>query len=322
MVRILNKDGQLLAEIEGDSLRNAMLANKYLKGAQLAGQDLTGANLDDANLSQANLTGAIFEGASFENTQLIEADMSQSKLDGAQFRGAQFEKANLENVSAVNAEFIDCNLSRVWARNGDFGNASFSGRKESHYKMNNSDFSGAKFDGASVLGADVSFTCFFGTDLSKTESLGLSCRSCIHDKYPRGYPFGFGYSETRYNPFFDSETKWPENMKFPKAGIPWLLIGKHAGIAFFYPVLALCGISYFMSAALQEYLLSSALFVTIALVCVAGSSFFFWKRMLDINEEIGRNPALHFGRHVGLRHEYQLGAPMTDGELTECLKYR
>ena len=79
------KDGQLLAEIEGDSLRNAMLANKYLKGAQLAGQDLTGANLDDANLSQPSLHFGRYA-ASRNEYQLGERIGEEEKEECQNFR--------------------------------------------------------------------------------------------------------------------------------------------------------------------------------------------------------------------------------------------
>ena len=322
MIKILNAEGQLLAEVEGDSLRGAMLANKYLKGAQLAGQDLTGANLDDADLSQANLAGAVLQGASLENTKLVEADLSKAILDGAQLRGPDFTKANMEQASAVGASFVDSNLSHAWARESDFTNAKLEANQHPHFQMNNADFSGAKFDGAQVLGADVSFTCFFGTNFAKSESLGLHCRSHKYESYPKGYPMGFGFSESKYNPFFDNETKWSERMKFPEAGIPWLLIGKHASIAYFWFIWPLCIIGYFLSSWIQEHILNSTFLVVAALLCVAGSYAWFWKRSQEINNEIERDPSLHFGRYVSVRNEYRLGAPMTDGERAECLKFR
>ena len=323
MIRILNKDGQLLAEVEADSLRNAMLANKYLKGAQLAGQDLTGANLDDANLSHANLSGAILEGVSLQKTELEEADLSMAKLDGATLKETNLRKANLEKASAVGAIFTDVNLSGAWSRESDYRDAQFMSTEQSRFQMNNADFSGSTFDNASILGADVSYTCFFGTDFSKA-TIGLECRAAFEHGLFRYYPLGSSYSEDLLNPFFDCDTRWPSNIKFPTASLPWLLIVKHAGIIFFYIVFAILSISYFTAMLLGSSVLSDfftwTLLIIIAGLCLSGSIAWFLNRTKLINAEIEKEPSLHYGQYFPAR--YELGKRIGEREKEECQKFR
>ena len=237
MIRILNESGQLLAEIEGDSLRNAMLANKYLKGAQLAGQDLTGANLDDANLSQANLSGAILEGARLANTDLSEADLSNSKLDNAEFKRVDLTKANMEQASAISAHFEDVNFCKTLARSCNFSEAALCSKDEFQFSMQMADFSKSNFDRAVVGWADVTRTCFFGTDFSQCNSLTMRAKTYQGGNkstafYPKELSFSdfLGFERSLENPFFDHHTKWPSNTAFPRAKIPWFRIGKYLSL--------------------------------------------------------------------------------------------
>jgi len=69
-IRILDKDGDLLKEVEGDTLREADLKEADLKEA-----DLRGANLSEANLSEANLSEAKFYG---------KGDVFQAKINKSQ----------------------------------------------------------------------------------------------------------------------------------------------------------------------------------------------------------------------------------------------
>ena len=326
MVRILNKDGQLLAEIEGDSLRNAMLANKYLKGAQLAGQDLTGANLDDANLSQANLTGAVLEGVSLENTNLSEADLSKSKLDNAKLQRVDLSKANMEEATAVSATFVDVNFSNALARSCNFDDASFDTKEQNWFSMEKADFSKATFNEAIISCADVSQACFFGTDFSKCSGLTMvvtahKAESESTRLYPAGIRFSdsIAFPEWVLNPCFDHETRWPPYIKFPKAKIPWRHIAKFAAICFG----TYCGVATFSDIWLGLRFVESGVVMTSAIVLSIGLPFaWFWKRMKDINAEIELEPSLHFGRYASSRNEYQLGERIGEQEKEECQNFR
>lgn len=319
MIKILNAEGQLLLEFEGESLRDAMLANKYLKGAQLAGMDLSGANLDDADLSHANLAGAILSDVSFEKTKLIEADLSNAKLDGAVFWCSDLSKAKLSHSSAISSRFVGANLRGALAQNCNFENASFEKMDEqSWFQMNNADFSGSLFDGAMVSFADVTRTCFFGTDFSKSK--GMLCGVTSHKdlENPVLYPTALRYSESAFNPFFDGQTKWPKDMMFPSATVPWLLVGKFACIALFLA----CAIATISDTLLKTDVFSSHLFWIAVCFCVALPLSWFWKRKSDINNEIERDPSLHYGRYVSLRDEYRLGVEMSDQEKEHCHEFR
>ena len=326
MIRILNEDGQPLAEIEGDSLRNAMLANKYLKGAQLAGQDLTGANLDDANLSQANLSGAILEGASLENTNLSEVDLSKSKLDNAKLQRADLTKANMEQATAVSATFVDVNFSDTLARGCNFNDAELCSKDEAWFSMRTADFSNSTFDRAFVSRADVTKTCFFGTDFSKCSGLMMVTETYQNGTqstafYPTGLRFSYliGFEKFLANPCFDHETRWPSHITFPRAKIPWFRISKFAAISFgaFWITAGLADESFGTSIA------SSSPILTIVILLSIGLPFaWFFKRTIDINAEIDREPSLHYGKYADSRSDYQLGERMGEQERENCLGIR
>jgi len=63
MIKILDRNGNLLKEINAKTLIDANLRGADLRGADLRGANLRGANLIDANLRGANLRGADLRGA-------------------------------------------------------------------------------------------------------------------------------------------------------------------------------------------------------------------------------------------------------------------
>jgi len=85
MIKILNKSGDVILEIDAETLRGADLSYANLRGANLIGANLRGANLRGANLRYANLIGA----------NLIGANLSNANLRGADLRGADLRGANL-----------------------------------------------------------------------------------------------------------------------------------------------------------------------------------------------------------------------------------
>jgi len=61
-MKILNLEGRVIKEIEGDTLRGANLWSTDLERANLKGADLMNANLENADLEGANLRGADLRG--------------------------------------------------------------------------------------------------------------------------------------------------------------------------------------------------------------------------------------------------------------------
>ena len=80
MIRILNKNGDLLLEVDADTLIRADLIRADLSGANLYGADLRGANLRGADLRGADLRGADLRGADLIGANLYGADLSGANL--------------------------------------------------------------------------------------------------------------------------------------------------------------------------------------------------------------------------------------------------
>lgn len=95
MIKIKNKQGDVLLEYPGDSLIGADLRGVDLNGADLRGANLEKADLTEANMMNADLSGAIlqwtrsyktnFDGANFQKARLYPAFFSHCTLKGANF---------------------------------------------------------------------------------------------------------------------------------------------------------------------------------------------------------------------------------------------
>ena len=67
-MQIKNLDGDVLKEVEGETLVRCDLPKADLFGAYLSEADLAGANLTEANFREANLSGATLRGANLSFT--------------------------------------------------------------------------------------------------------------------------------------------------------------------------------------------------------------------------------------------------------------
>ena len=86
MIEIRHKmTGEVLKEVDADTLAYA----------DLSGADLMGANLAYANLAYANLSGADLSGANLRHANLMGANLSDANLSSADLRGANLWGANL-----------------------------------------------------------------------------------------------------------------------------------------------------------------------------------------------------------------------------------
>ena len=74
-MEIFNKIGELILEIDSESLRHADLFDANLRHANLRGADLRSADLRGANLSGANLSGANLFSADLFDADLIVLQM-------------------------------------------------------------------------------------------------------------------------------------------------------------------------------------------------------------------------------------------------------
>ena len=83
MIQIKKITGELLREMDCESLSGANLSRAYLFGADLSGANLSGANLSGANLYRANLCRADLSGADLSDADLFGANLSDADLSCA-----------------------------------------------------------------------------------------------------------------------------------------------------------------------------------------------------------------------------------------------
>lgn len=142
MVKILNSDGQLLVEVPGDTLKNAMLANSYLRDADLSYTDLRNADLRDANLTGACLTGS----------KLDEAKFSNADLTGAECRKASFRSVNLDLATLTKADFSDSDFQGASLIDASMEDAKFEGCQFTEAKIKTRDAFNCSFANAVLTG--------------------------------------------------------------------------------------------------------------------------------------------------------------------------
>ena len=107
VMQIKNFAGEVLHEIESESLSAANLRGANLRRADLRGADLGEADLRGANLSEADLVGANLRGANLVEANLVEADLRGADLPVlAQIEKMQIRAAICEKV-CVNPDALE-----------------------------------------------------------------------------------------------------------------------------------------------------------------------------------------------------------------------
>ena len=81
MIYIKNRAGNILLELEVETLKGIDLSGAYLSEANLRKADLSEANLFKANLRGANLRGADLSGADLSGADLSGADLQDVQGD-------------------------------------------------------------------------------------------------------------------------------------------------------------------------------------------------------------------------------------------------
>jgi len=95
MIKILNKNGELLLSVDVDTLRGANLSGTNLSGANLSCANLSGTDLRGAYLRDTDLSCAYLRGSNLSGADLSCTDLSGSNLSGANLSGANLSGANL-----------------------------------------------------------------------------------------------------------------------------------------------------------------------------------------------------------------------------------
>jgi len=101
MIQIKHKvTGEVMLEVEGDTLQ----------GANLRGANLTGANLYRANLCDAKLYRAGLCDANLGNTSLYRANLRNTNLTGANLTGSSLYRADLRDANLTGTDLSYANL--------------------------------------------------------------------------------------------------------------------------------------------------------------------------------------------------------------------
>lgn len=214
---ITNSSGQTLYTDDRE-LVYVQMAGKYLRNAQLSGMDLQGIDFRDCNLSEANFEGANLSGCKFDNADLSKANLRNAILNGASLKKSNLEYATLENASMQRVNLEDANLQRAWAPRVD---------------LTGSDLSRADLGAANVSNAIVCDVKFFGTQIGNTNLTGVDFTGNKGLEFTSDTAFRTWWrSEDTHgemdcwpprefltysnDPIFDSSTKWPRGMRFPR----------------------------------------------------------------------------------------------------------
>lgn len=226
---ITNSSGQTLYTDDRE-LVYVQMAGKYLRNAQLSGMDLQGIDFRDCNLSEANFEGANLSGCKFDNADLSKANLRNAILNGASLKKSNLEYATLENASMQRVNLEDANLQSAWAPRVD---------------LTGSDLSRADLGVANVSNAIVCDVKFFGTHIGNTNLTGVDFTGNKGLEFTSNPAFRTWWrSEDTHgemdcwpprefltysnDPIFDSSTKWPRGMRFPKRRLKVKSVFAHA----------------------------------------------------------------------------------------------
>jgi hypothetical protein len=105
-MEIKNLNGNVIFQVQADTLCGANLRCADLYGANLRGADLSCADLYGANLRGADLYGANLRGADLSCADLYGADLRGANLSGANLCGANLRGANLRGAKLCGAKGI------------------------------------------------------------------------------------------------------------------------------------------------------------------------------------------------------------------------
>ena len=113
-VEIRTQKGDVLVEVEGETLVDADLECTDLSEADLWGANLTRANLERARLVGANLTRANLTRANLWGANLTRASLEGANLAGANLRMANFLYANLWEANLEGADLLGTQLGGAY----------------------------------------------------------------------------------------------------------------------------------------------------------------------------------------------------------------
>lgn len=179
MIEIRHREsGDLLLQIQAETLVGKHLGACSLPGADLAGanlaevmlanSDLRDADLQDATLSGARLTSATLTGATLERANLAQADLMNGILNRCNFTGAVLSKCNLRFAKLAGAKLCGADLSGADLSMSDL-RADLSQANLARADLRGADLSGAVLTGAILEGANLTGANLNGANLSSAK---------------------------------------------------------------------------------------------------------------------------------------------------------
>jgi hypothetical protein len=115
MIQIKNRfTGEVLKEVNSNTLRGADLRWTNLREADLRGADLREADLRGADLREAYLRGADLREADLRGADLREADLRGADLREAYLRGADLREADLRGADLREADLRGADLGGAY----------------------------------------------------------------------------------------------------------------------------------------------------------------------------------------------------------------
>ncbi len=131
-IKILGPGGEVLRQVQAQTLEGADLSGAKLSGANLVNVNLRkailrGVDLSRAALRGANLEGAILLDANLSGANLRHANLTGAEMSGAMMKGTSLEDADLTKAVLTRANLREANLSGATVRDTDFFNANLFG---------------------------------------------------------------------------------------------------------------------------------------------------------------------------------------------------
>jgi uncharacterized protein YjbI with pentapeptide repeats len=179
--RVFNGMAPLVENDLLDRTRSVDFLYANLDGADLSNSDLRMACFEEASLVKANLSNANFEGASFRLALLNGATMLNTRFNDVNFNHANFENSDLRSATLSMARFEGANFTSADLSHAALIGATMSrticrDTKLNYASLAYSQFNEVNFHGTDLSSAELMYTVFAGSDLSK--ALGLS--TCDH----------------------------------------------------------------------------------------------------------------------------------------------
>jgi uncharacterized protein YjbI with pentapeptide repeats len=99
------------ANLLNASLKNADLSEANMQGANMQGAYLRGADLRVANMRGTNMQGACLSGAILINSDLQDSDLTGTDLTGADLTGADLKFTNLQDADLTSADLTGAKVT-------------------------------------------------------------------------------------------------------------------------------------------------------------------------------------------------------------------